>query len=113
MTQLAIFPYIFNSSIIKKNPPPCPPPHHPSLLLPTSTPPARHDSTLTFQSSVSLQTLLSSLFKLDRVSEFSCTEDGTFPHPLDCSKNYHCDTELKMDEYVCLYPLTCLLFNIA
>ena len=60
----------------------------------------RHDSPPDFKPSVSIQTLLGSLVKLGNVTEFSCSEEGTFPHPLDCSKYYHCDKELKVGRYI-------------
>ena len=56
----------------------------------------RHRPLSTFVPSDSIQTLLGSLTKIEEVPKFTCTKEGTFPNPLDCSKYYHCDKDLKV-----------------
>ena len=78
------------------------PPFYPHIVPPLyySPPlpilPRHHASLSVFEPSDSIQALLGSLTKIEKVPEFNCTEEGTFPDPLDCSKYYHCDEELKV-----------------
>ena len=74
--------------------------YSPLPVYPHILPSPRHEAGPGFEPSESIQTLLSSLVKLEEVPEFSCSKEGTFPHPLDCSKYYHCDEELKVT-YLC------------
>ena len=43
-----------------------------------------------------IQTILSSLGKQNNETEFTCEEEGAFPHPLLCTKYYLCEEDLKV-----------------
>merc|ERR1711990_722299 len=60
----------------------------------------------------SIQTILKDLVKQSNQLAFTCEAEGTFPHPLDCSKYYLCDKDKEEgEEFDCLYNLTGLFFN--
>jgi len=58
-----------------------------------------------------IQTILSSLGKQNNETKFTCEEEGSFPHPLLCTKYYLCEEDLEPREYECFYDLTGLLFD--
>ena len=43
-----------------------------------------------------IQTILSSLVKQNNESVFSCEEEGSFPHPIHCSRYYLCEQDLEV-----------------
>ena len=43
-----------------------------------------------------IQTILSSLGKQNNETEFTCEEEGAFPHPLLCTKYYLCEEDLEV-----------------
>ena len=44
----------------------------------------------------SIQTILKDLVKQSNHLAFTCEAEGTFPHPLDCSKYYLCDKDKEV-----------------
>ena len=49
----------------------------------------------------SIQTILKDLVKESNQLAFTCEAEGTFPHPLDCSKYYLCDKDNEVRK--CLF----------
>ena len=47
----------------------------------------------------SIQTILKDLVKQSNQLAFTCEAEGTFPHPLDCSKYYLCDEDKEVRKY--------------
>ena len=99
MTHLTVFlSYLTLAGSRSIFTPPFYPPLVPQLYYSPPLPivPRHHKPTNTFIPSDSINTLLGSLTKIKDVPEFTCTEEGTFPDPLDCSKYYHCDKDLQV-----------------
>ena len=55
-----------------------------------------HDPGESHDTGAAIQTILSSLVKQNNESVFSCEEEGSFPHPIHCSRYYLCEQDLEV-----------------
>lgn len=60
-----------------------------------------HDHHDHHDTDASIQTILKDLVKESNQLSFTCEAEGTFPHPLDCSKYYLCDEDKEVRK--CLF----------